>query len=108
MKEVLILFRGQKFIIKLNAKPITTADRVEFNVKSPSDEITCRSCIVSVVANNLDIDQTKTVYVNKNTEMVVDKYNEVEVSTLPSWKVPFRDQYGVVNTDTTATDNLKK
>ena len=87
--------------------PITTAGRVEFHVEFSSDEITCRSCIVSVVANNLDIDQTKTVYVNKNTEMVVDKYNEVEVSTLPTWKVLFRDQYGNVITDTTVTDSLK-
>ena len=87
--------------------PITTAGRVEFHVEYSSDEITCRSCIVSVVANNLDIDQTKTVYVNKNTEMVSDKLNEVEVSVLPSWKVLFRDQYGNVITDTTVTDNLK-
>ena len=63
------------------------------------------SCIVLVITNNLEF--TKTIYINKNCEMVVDKLNEVEVSIIPKWEVLFIDQYRNVITNTEVTDSLK-
>ena len=87
--------------------PITTAGRIEFHVEFSYDEITCRSCIVSVIANNLDFNKTRTIYINKNYEMQTDKLNEVEIKILPTWKVLFSDQYGNTITDTEITDKIK-
>ena len=86
--------------------PITTAGTIEFHVTHVGDDVECRYCIVSIVANEIDFTKTKTIYVNKNYVMDENKQNPTESKILPTWKLIFRDKYGNEIHDSEITEKL--